>query len=54
MEFVTQMWFESMDAIKEFAGEDYETAVILVEDKTLLKRFDSKSQHYTLSESLNY
>jgi len=27
-EFVTMMWFESIDAIKAFAGVDYETAVV--------------------------
>jgi heme-degrading monooxygenase HmoA len=28
VEFVTIMWFESLDAVREFAGEDYEVAVV--------------------------
>ncbi len=28
VEFATVMWFDSIDAIKAFAGADYETAVV--------------------------
>ena len=28
VEFVTIMWFDSIDAIRDFAGEDYEVAVV--------------------------
>ncbi len=28
VEFVTIMWFDSMDAVRAFAGEDYEKAVV--------------------------
>jgi hypothetical protein len=28
VEFVTEMWFDSLDAVRAFAGEDYETAVV--------------------------
>ena len=28
VEFVTVMWFDSMEAIEAFAGADYETAVV--------------------------
>jgi antibiotic biosynthesis monooxygenase (ABM) superfamily enzyme len=46
VEFVTIMWFDSIDAVRDFAGEDYETAVVPQEARALLSRFDSHSQHY--------
>ncbi|MFX0116807.1 MAG: antibiotic biosynthesis monooxygenase [Candidatus Hodarchaeota archaeon] len=46
VEFITLTLWESMDAIREFAGEDYETAVVPPEARELLSRFDRSSQHY--------
>jgi hypothetical protein len=46
VEFVTIMWFESLDAVREFAGEDYETAVVPEKARKLLTRFDARSAHY--------
>ena len=46
VEFVTVMWFDSIDAIRAFAGQDYEVAVIPPKARQLLKRFDARSQHY--------
>ena len=46
VEFVTILWFDSMDAVREFAGEDYETAVVPEKARRLLARFDARSQHY--------
>ena len=46
VEFVTLTMFDSMAAVKEFAGEDYEVAVILPEARKLLLRFDARSAHY--------
>ena len=48
VEFVTLMEFDSMNAVREFAGEDYELAVVLDEARALLVRYDEKSQHYEL------
>ncbi len=48
VEFITIMWFESIDAVKAFAGDDYEKAVVPDKAKRLLKRFDETSQHYEL------
>jgi len=45
-EFVTIMWFDSMDAVKEFAGPDFEKAVIFPDAIPLLTRYDQRSQHY--------
>ena len=47
VEFVTIMWFESIDAVREFAGEDYEVAVVPPKARAVLSHFDSRSQHYS-------
>ena len=44
--FVTLMWFESLEAIRVFAGDDYEEAVVPVAARALLKRYDARSAHY--------
>ena len=46
IEFVTIMWFETLDAVRAFAGEDYETAVVPAKARAVLKRFDERSEHY--------
>jgi heme-degrading monooxygenase HmoA len=46
VEFVTVMWFESLEAVRAFAGEDYEVAVVPPKARALLSRFDERSQHY--------
>jgi heme-degrading monooxygenase HmoA len=46
IEFVTIMWFDSLDAVRDFAGEDYEAAVVPSQARALLSRFDERSQHY--------
>lgn len=54
VEFITIMWFDTLDDIIAFAGKDYETAVVLPEADALLKRYDAKSQHYNMAEVLKY
>lgn len=46
VEFITLMWFDSLDAVRAFAGQDYEVAVVPPEARALLSRFDARSQHY--------
>lgn len=46
VEFITIMWFDSIDANRTFAGEDYDVAVVPPKAKELLERFDTRSQHY--------
>lgn len=48
VEFVTEMWFDSLDAVRAFAGEDYEGAVVPPKARAVLKRFDARSQHYVV------
>jgi heme-degrading monooxygenase HmoA len=46
VEFVTVMWFDTLDAVRAFAGEDYEVAVVPPKARALLSHFDERSQHY--------
>jgi len=46
VEFVTLMWFDSMEAVRQFAGADYEMAVVPPAARALLSRFDARSTHY--------
>jgi len=46
VEFVTILWFESFEAVREFAGQDYEVAVVPPRARALLSRFDDRSKHY--------
>jgi hypothetical protein len=46
VEFVTIMWFTTMDAVRAFAGDDYETAYVPATARKVLARFDASSQHY--------
>jgi antibiotic biosynthesis monooxygenase (ABM) superfamily enzyme len=48
VEFVTIMSFDSLDAVREFAGEDYETAVVPEKARAVLSHFDRRSQHYEI------
>ncbi len=48
VEFVTIMVFDSLDAIREFAGTDYEAAVVPPKARAVLSRFDARSQHYEI------
>ena len=50
VEFITIMRFSSLDAIKAFAGADYETAVVPPAARAVLSRFGAKSQHYEVME----
>ncbi|MBK6489770.1 MAG: antibiotic biosynthesis monooxygenase [Gemmatimonadetes bacterium] len=50
VEFVTTMWFDSLDAVRDFAGADYEVAVVPAEARRLLARFDARSTHYEVVE----
>jgi len=46
IEFVTVTMFESLDAVRAFAGPDYEAAVVPPEARKLLSHFDARSVHY--------
>jgi hypothetical protein len=50
IEFTTIMWFDSLDAVREFAGTDYEVAVVPPRARALLQRYDARSAHYDVRE----
>lgn len=50
VEFVTIMWFDSLEAVRTFAGKDYEAAVVPPAARRLLARFDERSAHYDVIE----
>jgi heme-degrading monooxygenase HmoA len=47
VEFATVMIFDSLDHVRAFAGDDYETAYVPPAARRVLVRFDEKSAHYT-------
>ena len=49
IEFVTLLRFDSMDAVKEFAGTDEGKPVIFPKAEGLLMRMDDRSQHYRIA-----
>lgn len=51
VEFITVMWFDSIDSVRTFAGDDYEAAVVPPKARAVLKRFDDRSQHYEVRET---
>ena len=53
-EFITIMQFDSLEAVKQFAGEDYEKSYVPDKAKKVLSRHDDRSQHYEMKESIMY
>ena len=52
VEFITIMWFENVEAVRSFAGEDYEVAVVPKKARAVLSRYDERSQHYDVKAEL--
>jgi len=48
-EFTTLSFWDSVDAIRAFAGEDYETAVFYPEDDRYLVERDATCTHYEVA-----
>ena len=53
IEFITIMYWDSLESIRAVAGPDYETAVIPDERKQYLARHDEKSAHFEVA-SVHY
>ena len=49
VEFITVMFWETLDDIRAVAGPDYERAVIPDERRKYLSRYDAKSAHYEIA-----
>ena len=46
VEFQTLMWFDSVDAIKAFIGDDYEVSHVPAAARAVLDRFDARAAHF--------
>jgi antibiotic biosynthesis monooxygenase (ABM) superfamily enzyme len=46
VEFQTIMWFDSLDSIKAFMGEDYTVSHVPLEARAVLNSFDDRAAHY--------
>ena len=46
VEFVTILWFESLEGARALSGDDYETAHVPPEARAVLSRFEERSSHY--------
>jgi antibiotic biosynthesis monooxygenase (ABM) superfamily enzyme len=54
VEFITIMQFDSLEAVKQFAGEDYEKSYVPDKARKVLSRHDERSQHYEIKERIRY
>lgn len=54
IEFVTIIWFDSLDNVRAFAGRSYELAVVADEDRRLLSRFSEHVEHFDVSASARF
>ena len=48
IEFQTLMWFDSLEAVKAFMGEDYSLSHKPEEARAVLNSFDDRAAHYEL------
>ncbi len=46
IEFQTLMWFDSLDAIKAFMGDDYDVSHVPAVARAVLFRFDERAAHF--------
>jgi heme-degrading monooxygenase HmoA len=46
VEFATMMWFDDLEAVRAFVGEDYEVAHVPERAQKVLSRFDERSAHF--------
>jgi len=54
VEFTTIMWFNELENIKDFVGEDFETAHVPESARAVLKRYDTKAVHHELIDTFDY
>lgn len=51
VEFITILLWESLDALRAFAGPDYEKSIIPEERRKYLSKHDAKASHYEVVSS---
>jgi heme-degrading monooxygenase HmoA len=50
-EFITIIFWDSIESVKAVAGADYETAIVPEDRRQHLSRYDAKSAHYEVVSS---
>lgn len=50
VEFSTLMWFDSLDAVRGFTGEDYEVSHVPTVAQAVLADFDKRAAHFEVLE----
>lgn len=48
VEFTTIIWFDDLDSVKNFMGEDYRRAHVPDNARAVLSRFDAEAKHFHL------
>jgi antibiotic biosynthesis monooxygenase (ABM) superfamily enzyme len=48
VEFATILLFDTLEHVRAFAGDDYETAYVPPRARAVLARFDERSAHYDM------
>ncbi len=46
IQFTTLMWFDGLDAIRAFIGEDYAVSHVPAAARAVLARFDARAAHH--------
>ncbi|HET7708243.1 MAG TPA: hypothetical protein VFK50_01765 [Sphingomicrobium sp.] len=46
IEFQTLMWFDSIDSVKAFMGEDFSVSHVPAEARAVLNSFDDRAAHF--------
>lgn len=48
MEFQTLMWFDDLHAVREFAGENYDSSYVPPVAREILSSFDDRAAHFDI------
>ena len=51
VEFITILFWDSLDDVRALTGPDYETAVVPEERRRYLSRFDARAAHYDVASA---
>jgi len=54
VEFITIMYFENLNAVREFAGEDFERAVVPDKARQVLSRFEERVRIFEVKADMGY
>ena len=54
VQFITIMYFKTLDGIRQFAGEDYTLAVVPQKARDVLSRFDERVRIFEVKADVGY